>query len=294
MIAADNIDVLVDLAGHTAGHRLGIFAHRPAPVQVSYLGYPATTGLSRIQYRLTDALADPPGTTEAQHTERLVRLPASFLCYAPPAGEQAPPVNEPPSLASGQVTFGSFNDASKVSDRVLALWARVLTAVPGSRLVLKNKGLADQSVRQRIRDLMRAHGVEGDRLELLAFKPDLTTHLACYQAVDIGLDTFPYNGTTTTCEALWMGVPVITLAGEAHVGRVGTSLLSGVGLGQLCADSEEAYLATVTALAGDAGRLRELRAGMRERLRRSPLLDAAAFTRALEQTFIDLCSGRIP
>jgi protein O-GlcNAc transferase len=292
MIAGDGIDVLVDLGGHTAGHRLGIFAHRPAPVQISYLGYPATTGLTRIQYRLTDAVADPPGATEALHTEELVRLPAGFLAYAPPPELSLPEPGAPPSASAGHVTFASFNDASKLSEKVLAVWARLLTAVPGSRLRLKNKGLGDAGARQRILDLLRASGIEADRLELLAFKPDLASHLGCYAEVDIALDTFPYNGTTTTCEALWMGVPVITLSGDAHVGRVGTSLLSGIGLPELCADSEESYVATAAALAGDGERLRGLRAGMRDRLRQAPLLDAAALVRTLEQTYHDLCARR--
>jgi protein O-GlcNAc transferase len=289
MIAADGIDVLVDLGGHTAGHRLGIFAHRPAPVQITYLGYPATTGLTRIQYRLTDAVADPPGATEALHTEELVRLPAGFLAYGPPLDLNLEEPGPPPSVAAGHVTFGSFNDASKLSERVLAVWARLLIAVPGSRLRLKNKGLADPGARQRVLDLLRAVGIEADRVELVAFKPDLASHLASYTGVDIALDTFPYNGTTTTCEALWMGVPVVTLSGHAHVGRVGTSLLSGIGLPELCADSEDRYVAIATALAADGERLRQLRSGMRERLRRAPLLDAAALARTLEQTFHELC-----
>jgi predicted O-linked N-acetylglucosamine transferase (SPINDLY family) len=292
MIAADGIDVLVDLGGHTAGHRLGIFAHRPAPVQVTYLGYPATTGLSRIQYRLTDAVADPPGATEALHTEQLVRLPAGFLCYGPPAEAPLADPGPPPSLKAGQVTFASFNDASKLSEKVLGVWARVLLAVPGSRLRLKNRGLGDPGTRQRMLDLLRASGVEADRLELIAFKPDLASHLACYADVDIALDTFPYNGTTTTCEALWMGVPVITLSGKAHVGRVGTSLLQGIGLPELCADNEASYVAAAATLAADGPRLRGLRAGLRDRLRGAPLLDAPGFVRTLEQTYRELCARR--
>jgi predicted O-linked N-acetylglucosamine transferase (SPINDLY family) len=284
-IAADKIDVLVDLAGHTAGHRLGIFALRPAPVQITYLGYPATTGLTRIQFRLTDGHADPVGSTEPFHTEELVRLPRGFHCYGAP---DVPAAAEPPIVTAGHVTFGSFNDASKLSDRILSVWATLLTAVPGARLRLKAKGLGDAGARQRLLDLLRGRGVDPGRVELLGFKRSVEEHLACYHTVDIALDTFPYNGTTTTCEALWMGVPVVSLAGAAHVARVGASLLHTVGLPELVADSEEAYVARAAALAGDVPRLRELRSSLRSRMRASALLDARGFTRTLEDTYLDL------
>ena len=285
-IAADGIDVLVDLAGHTAGHRLGIFAHRPAPVQITYLGYPATTGLSRIQYRLTDAVADPVGLTEALHTEELVRLPRGFLCYAPPVQPQ--PALQPPAATAGVVTFGSFNDASKLSDQVLGVWAEVLAGVPQARLRLKAKGLADSGGRQRVLDYLRARGVDPGRVELMAFKAELEEHLGLYAGVDIALDTFPYNGTTTTCEALWMGVPVVTLAGEAHVSRVGASLLRALDLPELVTDSEGEYVSAAVKLAGEMERLRQLRTGLRQRMRASSLLDASAFVRGLEDVYLQL------
>jgi len=283
LIRAHGIDILVDLAGHTPGGRLLLFALKPAPVQVSYLGYPCTSGLEAIDYRITDERADPPGMTERFHTEALWRLPDTFLCYQPAA--DAPPPSPPPADAAGHITFGSFNALAKMNDQVVALWSRVLRAVPQSRLVLKSLGLASRSACARVREAYRRHGIEEQRLTLLGYIDRLADHLACYAQVDIALDTFPYNGTTTTCEALWMGVPVIALAGNAHMSRVGVSLLGGVGLGELVAADPDAYVALATELARDRTRLRSLRAGLRERLRTSPLLDAPRFTRRLEEAY---------
>ena len=283
-ITEDGIDVLVDLAGHTSGgQRMLLFASKPAPVQVSWLGYPNTTGLAAMDYRFTDAIADPEGETDRFHTETLVRLPHGFLCYGAPS--DSPPVGEPPRLAAGHVTFGCFNNLSKLTPGVLALWAQLLARVPGARLALKSFGLAGESVRQALRERFAALGVGPERLEILPPEVSFTGHLARYGAVDIGLDTYPYNGTTTTCEALWMGVPVMTLAGKTHVSRVGSSILQRVGLGELVARSAEEYLETAARLAAGAGRLRELRAGMRARMQASPLLDARSFTGHVEAAY---------
>ncbi|WP_224959675.1 O-linked N-acetylglucosamine transferase, SPINDLY family protein [Geomonas subterranea] len=286
LIAGDGIDILVDLAGHTSGSRLPVFCHRPAPIQVTWIGYPDTTGLKEMDYRITDALADPPGIEDRLHSEVLLRLPRSFCCYAPPA--EAPELAPPPCGANGYITFGSFNNLSKVTPEVIALWSRVLRAVGDSRLLLKAKPLADRGVRQRILEQFLEQGVAAERIELDQGQPGTREHLEQYQRVDIGLDTFPYNGTTTTCEALWMGVPVISLAGDRHCSRTGASLLTNCGLADLVTTSEAAYVDMARQVARDRETLREFRAGARERMRRSPLLDAAGVTRELEGVLAEL------
>jgi predicted O-linked N-acetylglucosamine transferase (SPINDLY family) len=286
-VVDDGIDILVDLAGHTSGgQRMLLFASRPAPVQVSWLGYPNTTGLAAMDYRLTDAIADPEGESDRFHTETLVRLPAGFLCYGPPA--DSPPVAEPPSVRAGHVTFGSFNNLSKLTPSVIALWAQLLDRCPGARLALKSFGLAGESVRQALRERFAVHGIASERLEIYGPEPSFAGHLGRYGAIDIALDTFPYNGTTTTCEALWMGVPVVTLAGRTHVSRVSSSILHRVGLDELVASTREGYLATAAGLARDCARLAELRESMRARLRTSPLLEAASFTAHVESAYREM------
>jgi predicted O-linked N-acetylglucosamine transferase (SPINDLY family) len=282
LIRADAIDILIDLAGHTENNRLPVFARKPAPVQVTYLGYPNTTGLRTIDYRLTDIEADPPGQ-EPYHTEQLVRLPHGFLCYTSPP--DAPAVTALPTSTVGHVTFGSFNNLAKMTPEVIGLWAQILKAIPGSRLVIKNKSMKDGPTRERYLALFRETGITEDRLDFVAWIPEAADHLGAYAHVDIALDTFPYNGTTTTCEALWMGVPVITLAGERHAARVGVSLLTRVGLTELIAQSPEEYVKLAVELAADTERLVQLRAGMRERMKHSPLCDAKSFTRDLETAY---------
>ena len=228
MIRRDRIDILVDLAGHTAHNRLPVFVHRPAPVQITYLGYPGTTGLPVMDYRITDAVADEPGATEQWYAARLLRLPKGFLCYHPPP--EAPAVSPPPVSVSGHVTFGSFNNLAKVTPEVVSGWASILRSVPKARLVMKSAALADRATRVRFQELFAAHGVGADRLEWFPRSGNLTQHLQFYSRVDIALDPFPYNGATTTCEALWMGVPVVALAGKTHAGRVGASILKQVDL----------------------------------------------------------------
>ncbi|MGA2325873.1 MAG: tetratricopeptide repeat protein [Bryobacteraceae bacterium] len=283
LIRGQEIDILVDLAGHTSENRLPLFARRPAPIQVTYCGYPNTTGLEAIQYRLTDQWADPPGLTEHLYTEKLVRLPRGFLCYAPPAG--APEVGDLPARKTGRVTFGSFNALPKVRPACVAVWSEILRRVPESRLILKSKGLADPEARQRIHALFAGQGIAEPRVELALTLPSHAHHLELYNSIDIALDTFPYHGTTTTCEALWMGVPVAVLAGATHVSRVGVSLLERLGLAYLVADSPEAYIDRAVALAGDLDCLASLRRGLRRRMRGSPLTDAIRFTRDLEDAY---------
>ncbi len=279
-IEADGIDVLVDLHGHTAGHRLSLFARRPGGVRISWLGYPATTGLDAMDFRLSDSRADPDGVTDALHTERLLRLPGGFLSYEPP--ELAPPVRPGPALGGGPITFGSFNSAAKVSPATARLWGEILRAVPGSRLLLKAKPFADPRVRDDFASRLAAAGVALGAAELVPWSATPEDALGAYGSVDIALDPFPYNGTTTTCEALWMGVPVITLAGAAHAGRVGVSLLHMAGLPDLAARDPADYVGKAVALAGDSARRAELRRTLRQRMRSSALLDAARFAAEFE------------
>ncbi len=282
LVRGDGIDILVDLAGHTARNRLLVFARKPAPVQVTWLGYPNTTGLEAIDYRLTEAVSDPPGN-EAWHSEDLVRLPGPFSCYRP--SDESPPVGPLPAATSGHVTFGCFNHLAKVTPPTIELWAEILRTLPTSRLLLKSRGLADPETAARVRDEFGRRGIEAARVELNGDELSMARHLSLYHRVDVALDTFPYNGTTTTCEALWMGVPVVTLAGRTHVSRVGASLLAHLGAAGWIADSREAYGALCRELAGDLTQLAAVRAGLRESMRTSPLCDAPRFTRSLEEAF---------
>jgi predicted O-linked N-acetylglucosamine transferase (SPINDLY family) len=283
LVRNDGIDILVDLVGHTASRLLRVFARKPAPIQISYLGYPGTTGLSSIDYRLTDALTDPVGITERHHTEKLVRLEDSAWCYRPPA--EAPPIAQPPFATRGVVTFGSFNMLPKISPQMIELWAKILAATAGSRMVVKTRSFSDEPSRQRVAALFRRAGVDPSRLDLRSRTEAQVGHLADYGNIDIELDTFPYNGTTIICESLWMGVPVVTLAGQTHVSRVGLSLLSNVGLQDLAAKTPDDYVRIATGLAGDPKRLMELRATMRQRMLQSPLLNEARFTRGVESVY---------
>ena len=280
MVRDDGIDVLVDLAGHTRSNRLLTFAERPAPVQLTYLGYPNTTGLSVLDGRITDAIADPEGADDELCSEPLLRLPHAFLCYEPPS--DAP---DPAPRPGGPVVFGSFNKALKITPEVVALWARVLGAVPGSSLVLKSDSLGDATAARRLREAFAAHGVAGERLRLLPADASVAAHLARYAEVDIALDPFPYNGATTTCEALWQGVPVVALRGRAHAGRVSASILHVVGLDDLVAEDADGYVEVARALAANAPRRAELRSSLRERMLASPLCDADLSAREIEGVY---------
>ena len=282
-VRTDEIDILIDLAGHTANHRLLVFAHKAAPVQVTYCGYANTTGLDAIDYRFTDAWADPPGTTEALHSETLVRLPGGFLSYQPRPG--APEPSDPPSLQNGYVTFGSVNYLPKVTAAVTAVWCRILNSLPDSHLLFKALAFGDESVRERVLSDFESHGVDPARIELVLPTDTHREHLELYSRIDIALDTFPYAGTTTTCETLWMGVPIVTLAGRSHVARVGVSLLSQIRLEELIADDEDAFVEIATALARDRERLVALRREMRPRMAASPLLDASRLAREIEDAY---------
>lgn len=290
-IRALGIDVLVECNGHTSGSRLGVLARRPAPVQVTWLGYPATTGLSRIDARFIDSLTDPPEVDHASvsETERLVRLDPCFLCYTPPA-DAPEPAGTPPCTHGAPFTFASFNDAKKISPAAFELWARVMERVDRSRLLLKCGALASDAIRAHALDTFQSHGIDPERIELAGHTPGIADHLATYRRVDLALDTFPYHGTTTTCEALWMGVPVVTRVGETHAARVGLSLLSAIGLFELAATDDDRFVELASSLANDRGRLADLRAGLRARVAGSPLTDAPAFARR----FAHACLGLVP
>ena len=278
MIREDKIDILFDLAGHTKGNRLGVFARRPAPLQMTWLGYPDTTGLAAIDYRITDITVDPAPAAEARHTERLLRIDDCFLCYQPPP--DCPPVAARGTASA--VVFSSFNNIAKLNAETIRAWAKILTAVPGSRLALKSSALDFPDTVDRLLDSCERGGIDPSRVELRGWVADRRRHLEHYGGIDIALDPFPYNGTTTTCEALWMGVPVIALAGEVHMSRVGATILRCTGLDDLVADDAADYANIAIALAVDADRRKSLRAGLRTRLLASPLLDHAGFTRKLE------------
>ena len=282
-IRADGIDILIDLAGHTAGNRLPLFARRPAPIQATWLGYPNTTGLPAIDYRLADAISDPPGWGDALASETLLRLPGGFLCFGPPV--HAPPPGVPPCLAAGAVTFGSFNNPAKISLPTIESWSAILKRLPDARLLLKSRQLVDAMTWVLLRTRFAERGIPANRVDMLGFQADTVSHLEVYHRVDIALDPFPYNGATTTCEALWMGVPVVTLAGDRHAARVGASLLSRVGLDGLIAASRDEYVERAVDLAGDRERLAALRSTLRPDMAASSLCDATAFARGVEAAY---------
>lgn len=282
-IVADRIDVLVDLSGHTADHRLAVFARRPAPVQVTWLGYLNTTGLAAIDHQLTDAVLDPPGAGADLSRERLVRLPGGFVCFAPPA--RAPEVAQLPALSGHGVRFGVVNRTAKLNPGTARRWARIVALVPGSRLVVQTGEFGDGGVRAGVAAMLTEAGLPADRFALLDDPADYPAYLARFAEIDVLLDPGPYSGVTTTCEALWQGVPAVTLAGDRHAARAGASVLHHAGLGDLVADTAEGYVARAVALAGDVPALAALRAGLRDRLQASALCDQRGFARSVEDAF---------
>lgn len=283
MIRQDSIDVLIDLSGHTEGNRLLVFARRPAPVQVTWLGYPNTTGMCRMDYRLVDEVTDPSIEADKPASEVLYRMPYGFLCYR--GYEQAPDVQPPPSIKKGYITFGSFNNLTKVTHEVVTFWAEILHAVPDSRLLMKTNQLEDAETCERYRRWFGELGISGDRIDLRGRTPGLAEHLAIYGEVDIALDTFPYNGTTTTCEALWMGVPVLALNGDTHRSRVGESILIHAGLPDLVAGDRADFVSKIQSMIADPDTLCTQRAEMRQRLSGSQLCDLSGFARSIETAY---------
>lgn len=275
MIRGDRIDILVSLTLHMADHRLGVFSEKPAPVQVTWLGYPGTTGVRAIDYRLTDPQLDPAGT-DSFYTERSIRLPDSFWCYDPLTDE--PSVNPLPFGTTGTITFGCLNNFCKVTDAVLDLWAQVLRSVPDSKLLLLAPvGAARTRVKARL-------GMLCDRVEFAAYQPRCD-YLELYHQIDIGLDTFPYNGHTTSLDALWMGVPVISRLGSTAVSRAGLSLMTNLGLPELVAETNDQFVQIAMNLAKDRERLATLRSGLRERMQQSPLMNAGRFAKNMEDAY---------
>jgi protein O-GlcNAc transferase len=288
MIRQDRIDVLVDLTMHMAHGRLGVFARRPAPLQVTWLAYPGTTGAASIDFRLSDPHLDPPARddrtddrTDDRYSERTARLPETFWCYEPMSEL---PVSELPATKQGHLTFGSLNNFCKTNERTFALWAQVLRAIPTSRLLL----LAPPgSARQRTCALFEKEGVASERIEFVDYQPR-ADYLTTYWRIDIALDTVPYNGHTTSLDAWWMGVPVVTLVGDTVVGRAGLSQAKNLQLDELCAESPDDFCARAVALGSDLERLASMRATLRARMEGSPLMDGRRFARNFEQTLGEL------
>ncbi len=272
-IRADQIDILFDLAGHTAHNRLLVFARKPAPIQVTWAGYVGSTGLKAMDYLIADRYEIPPDA-ERHYRERLLRMPDGYVCYDPPV--YAPQVARLPALDHGQVTFGCFNNPAKITPQAIEVWARILRQLPGARLVLKYKGWSDCGVARRFTEMFAAQAIDPGRLELLGSSPHVKL-LAEYNRIDLALDPFPYNGGLTTCEALWMGVPVVTCPSETFASRHSLSHLSNVGLTETIARDLDEYVELAVSLAGDLPRLAGLRAGLRARMAASPLCDATRF-----------------
>jgi protein O-GlcNAc transferase len=293
-IHEDRVDILFELSGHTAYNRLGVLALKPAPLQASYLGYPGTTGLPTIDFRISDTLVDPEGMTEKFHTERLIRLPRCAWCYEPDA--VAPEVGPVPALKNDYITFGCFNNMAKLNPDLFAMWADILLRVPVSHLRLKARTLTDEGVRDELKGYFTEKGIAAERLDFFGHTRKIHEHLNHYHEVDIALDSFPYHGTTTTCEAMWMGCPVVTRAGGSHVSRVGVSLLTAVGLEEFICESRESYIEKAVELAGDISRLSTIRSSMRERLQKSALMNQAAFARDFEEGMLEMArvGGLVP
>lgn len=282
VLATERLDVLVELAGHGAGNRLAMLGRRLAPVQASYLGYPATTGLRSVDYVITDRALDPSDADQAFYAERLWWLPRPCFAFRP--DEEFPAVGTLPAATSGTLTFGSFNALAKVSPAVIDLWAATMRALPDARLLMQARALSDPGSRLRVAEAFRERGVAPERIEMAGFT-SLPEHLELFNRTDVCLDTFPWNGHMTTLDSLWMGVPVLTLAGDRRASRMGAAIMGELGLTDFVAATPDEFVARAMALAGDLPGLGDLRASLRERLGRSSLADGAGLARALEAAF---------
>jgi predicted O-linked N-acetylglucosamine transferase (SPINDLY family) len=293
LIRNDKIDILIDLAGHTAANRLPLMAMRPAPVQINAWGYPSTTGLRSIDWRISDERCDPAGIAEPFNSERLLRLPDTFWCYTPP--DTCPEVSDEPATKNGHITYGSFNNLAKVTAPMLALWAQILSRDPKSKLIIKAAGCNSDVARRNILETFSRHGIASDRVRLLG-RSGFQEYMQLFAEVDILLDTHPFGGGTTTCHALWMGVPVVTLVGDRHASRMGLSIATAVGLRDWAVNSSEEYVERAIAKASDVSSLSELRRTMRDRLRASALMDAKRFTKHLDDAYrrcwVDWCGSQ--
>ena len=283
LVHDDVIDILVDLSGHTAGNRLLAFARKPAPVQVNWLGFPCTTGMDSMDYRITDVHCDPPGMSEHLNSETLIRLPRIYMAWKPP--DTVPEVTPLPALANGHVTFGTFHSVFKITGTIVKLWARILLQVPNARLQVM--AISGENAKKHVRALFAECGIASDRVHVLPRLP-FDDYLAAFNSVDIALDTFPYHGATTTCFSLWMGLPVVVLAGTTHATRADVSMLNNVGLPQLVASSGDEYIDIATRLTGDLARLAQLRARLRGMMTSSPTTDGRTCARNLESAFRDM------
>ncbi len=279
-IYKDAIDILIDLSGHSAHNRLPVFARRPAPVQMTWLGYPNTTGLAAIDYRISDDIADPPGSSEALCSEEILRVDGGFLCYQ--GNDELPEPVDTPALKNGYITFGCCNNAVKISPAQVARWSEILKALPTARLLLKAPQFGDLHTREHFLSLFQKQGIDPGRLAFSGLVPDYVDHMRFYETIDIALDTFPYNGTTTTFEGLWMGVPALTLAGDSHASRVGASILTRLGLEKCVAHSSEDLLECALGMSADLDALNQVRRKLRLDLKSLVIGDPERFTRNME------------
>ncbi|WML35496.1 hypothetical protein [Clostridium sp. OS1-26] len=293
LILKDDIDILVDLNGHAGRNRLSVFAKRIAPIQITWIGYPNTTGLKNMDFRITDNYADPQGITDKYYSEKLVRMSKSFLCYS--AAECPEIKEEMPCIRNNKITFGCFNNMAKITEDTIKLWCDILKQVDKSVLVVKNTAFLDEEIINSTKERFYKYGIKEEQLEFIERDISVKDHMNRYNDVDIALDTYPYNGTTTTCEAMYMGVPVITLAGERHASRVGVSLLTNVGLDELIAYSEEEYIQKAVDLAGNIEKLKKIKLNLRTNMKSSPLMEGDKFTKELEKVYknlwIDYCNS---
>jgi predicted O-linked N-acetylglucosamine transferase (SPINDLY family) len=281
-IKTDRIDILIDLAGHSANNRMPLFAQKPAPIQMTYLGYPNTTGLPSIDYRISDRCADPEELMP-MNTEKLRYMHPCFLCYTP---QSYPAVKKRTINKPDHILFGTFNTLAKINHRVIEVWAKILKELPHSKILLKNKSFTDLEIQAEVQNRFQPFGINKNRLIFKAYIDDPVEHLKLYQTIDIALDTFPYNGTTTTFEALWMGIPVIGLMGQSHVSRVTYSILSALGLSELVGRDDTEYIQKAIQLATDYTLMRFLNNHLRTMMQQSILTDGAAFTRRFEHLLI--------
>lgn len=282
-IFEDEIDILVDLAGHSANNSLAVLIQKPAPVQVTWLGYPNTSGLSAVDYRITDSIADPVGKADTFHSETLVRLPNGFLCYQ--GNTDLPISTHLPFDKNGYFTFGSFNNFVKVTPQVISVWSKVLSSVPNSKLILKSSQFADSLSKQHCLTIFKNHDISPSRIKLLSSFPSSYDHMTYYDEIDLALDPFPYNGTTTTFEALWMGVPTLTLLGNVHAARVGASILSRIQLDSYIAKSEADYIQLAIGKSQSLDELRILRRSLRSVMKNSPLCKEKDFASEMESAY---------
>jgi predicted O-linked N-acetylglucosamine transferase (SPINDLY family) len=289
-IFQDEIDILVDICGHFSGNRLPVFARQPAPVQVTYLGYPNTTGLSSIQYRLTDAIADPDNA-DAYHCEKLIRVESPFLCYQPV--ENSPDISPLPAESNGYITLGSLNNLAKINDHIIDIWANILRQLPYSKLLLKARPFNDQYIRKQYLNKFHKYGINPDRLIFRGHQESIKSHLKTYHEIDLALDPFPYHGTTTTCDAIWMGVPVISLYGNIHAARVGATILSSLGMEDFIAQSVSDYIEKAVKICLNKRLLKTIRRQLRRLMQSSPLMDPGALTENIESLYKKMWTGDI-